>query len=278
MLRPNLQKALFKYKLIESGCSLKEAILLFKAGLLSFNPESNEDFETYEIVELRFLKSLYFDSGLADKIVKAMLGKLKKPYSYSLSQIYWDFGVKEWKVIPEDAEDYIEKNLKEIIVEKFDKFLEDTEAKVDNIVELERLKNRIDERISGLKDQLIFVEMKKPIKCHLWRKKNFKKDDLYIKNNFDVLHTFEDDNHLSRCLVKCKNCGQLYFYEFLEFIDWEKGNDPQYDTFIPVETKAEAEKIAEMSFFELSLFRPCLRKDWPSTQDEPNIYWVGKDK
>ncbi|MDP2749472.1 MAG: response regulator [Nanoarchaeota archaeon] len=122
--RPNLQGGLFKYKINESGCSLNQAILLFKEHLLTFNPEEKDEHEGFEIEELKFLKSLFFDSGLPMNIVKAILSKLEKPYSYSFNDIYWDFGSSEWKYLPPDIEVYITDNLQDIIFENFDDFLE----------------------------------------------------------------------------------------------------------------------------------------------------------
>lgn len=69
--------------------------------------------------------------------------------------------------------------------------------------------------------------MNKPIKCHLWQKEELTEQDLYTGNSFELLRTFADENHLSRCLLKRKDCGRLYFYEFYEEIDWKQGNDPQ---------------------------------------------------
>jgi hypothetical protein len=52
-----------------------------------------------------------------------------------------------------------------------------------------------------------------------------------------LLDTYADDSHLSRRLLKCRECAQLYFFEFYEEIDWLDSKDPQYVTYIPVETR-----------------------------------------
>ena len=118
--------------------------------------------------------------------------------------------------------------------------------------------------------------MIQPTQCHLWRKENLTDEDIDIKNNFELLHTFTDESHLCRDLLKCKDCGQFYFYEFYEEINWKGGSDPQYCTFIPIETKEEAEKLAKMSPLQLLQFSPRLQNDWPDKEDKSKIYWIGK--
>lgn len=148
MIGPNRQTGLFKYKFKEGECSLHQANVLFKENLLSFNPIGKEEYEGFEIEELQFLKSLYFDSGLPVNIVKAMLGKLEKPYGYSLSQIYWDFGSEEWKEIPPDVDRYIEDNLKDILFDNFDEFLENLEE--EDADELSTIKDAITVRLKEI--------------------------------------------------------------------------------------------------------------------------------
>ncbi len=36
---------------------------------------------------------------------------------------------------------------------------------------------------------------------------------------------YADESHFQRYLLKCRECGQLYFFEFLEEIDWSHGKD-----------------------------------------------------
>lgn len=149
MLHPNLQSDLFKHKLDESGCSPHQTSILFEEGLLSFNPEGKEEYEGFEIEELKFLKSLYFDAGISVGVVKAMLGKLEKPYSYSFEKIYWDFGIRGWKSIPQDAKSYINDNLKDIIFDNFDDFLKVIGK--DDIEELSNIKTLITNRFKLIK-------------------------------------------------------------------------------------------------------------------------------
>lgn len=84
------------------------------------------------------------------------------------------------------------------------------------------------------------LKITEPLKCVLWR-------DERLDNLHEILETIEtylDDSHDMRRLLKCRECGQLYFYRFLEFIDYVNGEDPQYRTYIPV---ASAEDAAILS-------------------------------
>lgn len=117
--------------------------------------------------------------------------------------------------------------------------------------------------------------MKKPTQCRLWQSENLKSEDLY--NAFEVLETFVDESHFSRWLVRCKECGQLYFKEFYEEIDWNEGIDPQNVIYVPVETSDDIETLKKTAALGLWQFSPCLRSDFPTTADNPEVYWVGKE-
>ena len=123
---------------------------------------------------------------------------------------------------------------------------------------------------------MIDTFLTKPTQCHLWQKEGLTDEDLNLENNFELLRTFEDESHLTKRLLKCKECGQLYFYEFYEVVDWVGGHDPQYRTFIPIETEDAAGKMAEMWPHELFQFWPRLQDDWVSEKKKSIVYWMGK--
>ena len=87
------------YPLEQSGLTRFQVSELHSVGLLSFNPSDRAEFAGYDIEELKFLKKIYFDSGLARPHVLGMLAKLQKPYRYSFDKIYWDFGKQDWKEV-----------------------------------------------------------------------------------------------------------------------------------------------------------------------------------
>lgn|SRR3989338_5008882 len=115
--------------------------------------------------------------------------------------------------------------------------------------------------------------MKLPTQCRLWKKKQLTNQDLDLHENFDVMHTFTDASHHARKLLKCKECGQLYFYEYYEKIDWATGNDPQYSTFIPIDTEDKTKLFKDLSPLELMGY-PRIQWDWPIKEGEPDARWA----
>lgn len=110
------------------------------------------------------------------------------------------------------------------------------------------------------------VKTTPPLNCHIWNKPDLTIEEL--NNSTEVLKTYTDESHLIRRLLKCNKCGQLYFYEFYEEIDWSGGNDPQYRTWIPVDDETSAEVLSKMSPLHI-LNYPSVRYDWPSDAKEP---------
>ncbi len=122
-------------------------------------------------------------------------------------------------------------------------------------------------------DRAIHVmHMKNPIHCHLWQMENLTAKDLH--GCFAIVEQFVDDVHDIRSLLRCKQCGQLYFYEFHEWIDWTGGNDSQYRTYIPVESRNEIEALLNSTEFTILRFSPRLHSDFPKDAQEPKVYWV----
>ncbi len=117
--------------------------------------------------------------------------------------------------------------------------------------------------------------IQKPVQCHLWQKEEIAAGDL-AANNFAVMKTYLDESHLIRRLLQCKDCRQLYFYEFYEEIDWEGGNDPQVRIWIPVAGPEEAESLSQLQPIELRQCSPRLQSDWPQNAGAPRLRWVGK--
>jgi hypothetical protein len=118
--------------------------------------------------------------------------------------------------------------------------------------------------------------MRKPTQCVLWGQPELV--GIPKQNLFELIDTYVDDSHWFRKLLKCRECGQLYFYEFYEYIDWVNGNDPQYQTYIPVETEDEINTLKKTaSPLELLKFYPRLQRDFPKDAEKPKNFWVGID-
>jgi len=112
----------------------------------------------------------------------------------------------------------------------------------------------------------IFLTVKSPIKCHLWKKKKLTPKDL----QFEEVKSIIESSHFDRSIYKCKRCGQLYFYEFYEEIDWLGGNDKIYTTYIPIDADEKIiENLNERTPLELLAVSPMLR--WDS---DDKIVWV----
>ena len=118
--------------------------------------------------------------------------------------------------------------------------------------------------------------LKKPTQCILWKDPELIQREA-MKKGFELIDTYAQESHWWRYLLKCRECGQLYFFEFYEEIDWIGGNDPQYSTYIPVETQEEIETLKKTSPLTLLKFSPRLQSDWPAKANKRKIYWVGKE-
>jgi hypothetical protein len=115
--------------------------------------------------------------------------------------------------------------------------------------------------------------MKNPTQCILWENPGLVADPKDTR--FERIRTYVNDSHLMRELLKCRECGQLYFYEFYEEIDWDEGEDPQYRTYIPVESDMEIEVLKRTSPSELVSYFPRLQSDFPK-EGRKAPRWVGK--
>jgi hypothetical protein len=112
-----------------------------------------------------------------------------------------------------------------------------------------------------------------PEACALWNDPE-RLSEGGVKRHFELLETFVDESHWWRYLLKCRECGHLYFFEFHEEIDWQGGNDPQASTYIPVTTEAEIETLKASSPVRLALAFPRLVRDWPKDAEAPKTYWL----
>ena len=116
------------------------------------------------------------------------------------------------------------------------------------------------------------VKLPPPTQCVLWEQ-----PDLVTapRQRFETVETYEDDTHLRRSLLKCRECGQLYFHEFYEHVDWDNGDDAQYSTFIPVPEPGAALRMKDLNVVELLSYTPRLQ--WDRATGKPTrLVWIGK--
>lgn len=98
----------------------------------------------------------------------------------------------------------------------------------------------------------------------MWKKNKLKQSDL----DFETVKMFFESSHLDRGILKCKKCGQLYFYEFYEHVDWISGNDKMYDTYIPI-AKEDLDMFRDKSTIGLLQFSPRILWD-----NDGSIKWI----
>lgn len=114
--------------------------------------------------------------------------------------------------------------------------------------------------------------MKAPTGCALWRNPE-PAATAPLAASFELVETFVKESHYWRYLLKCRECGQLYFFQFEEDVDWVDSDDPQYSTWVPVETADEIAQLKAAGALDLRGFVPHLRKDWPKGEAR-RVYWV----
>lgn len=115
------------------------------------------------------------------------------------------------------------------------------------------------------------MELKKPTQCILWNKANLTPADF----GFERVRTFTESSHFDRNILKCKECGQLYFHEFYEIVNFG-GDDDMYDTYIPVENDEDIKILSETKEpMELLQFSPRLQYDFKNGKNRP-LHWIGK--
>ena len=110
--------------------------------------------------------------------------------------------------------------------------------------------------------------LKSPVGCHLWHLENLTRDDL---NCFEQVETYYGHSHLDWSLVRCRQCGQLYFFESYEFWDGEDGGDSHYDTYVPV---SAPEETLDLRITNILSFVPRIQSNFPAGADEPQVFWV----
>ena len=113
-----------------------------------------------------------------------------------------------------------------------------------------------------------------PNECHLYHHRPLTAE--LIRASLAPVKEYTDDLHLIRSLLRCSECGQLYFHEFFEIVDWVNGNDAQYSSWIPVADEASADQLSLLSPMELNAYGG-IHVDFPSGADEPTApYWTGR--
>lgn len=73
-----------------------------------------------------------------------------------------------------------------------------------------------------------------PTQCILWRKEKLTPLDL-APDNFEFVKRLPDIPNVSEQVKRCKECGQLYLFEYNDFFASPWSDDlPVYMTYVPV--------------------------------------------
>jgi hypothetical protein len=116
-----------------------------------------------------------------------------------------------------------------------------------------------------------------PTGCAYWNKPEDMPSTELAKAS-DIVERFDDTSHLMHALIKCWECGQLYYYEYYDEVDYEDGDDPVFMTYIPVDNDEEIERLKALSRSELMSVVPRLHYDIPKGADAPLVRWVKEKK
>ena len=111
------------------------------------------------------------------------------------------------------------------------------------------------------------IVITKPEKCHLWTAP-LTKEVLFF--GFDDVKCYLNSYHNTRELKKCKVCGQLYFAEYYEEINFSGDEDDVYYTFIPVDSVEMGDRLNDLSMLELGGFLGIFM-NFPPYNSQP--YW-----
>jgi hypothetical protein len=110
------------------------------------------------------------------------------------------------------------------------------------------------------------IRTTQPTECILWKTEKLSIEQ--VRGCFQLVTVYEDDSHLTRKALRCKECGHLYFYEFYEEIDWSEGKDAQFITWIPIDDLESGEELRKLSPYEILNFL-SIRYDCPMGADQP---------
>ena len=82
------------------GLNWWAALKLYEDGWLSYSPANTPRLDEGQEAELRFVGSLVV-AGCDRGMLAILLGMLSKPYSYDASQLYFDWSVRRWRLLPD---------------------------------------------------------------------------------------------------------------------------------------------------------------------------------
>jgi len=82
------------------GLNWWAALKLFEDGWLDFSPEDALVLDEAQEAELRFVGSLVV-GGCDRDMLSSLLSNLPKPYAYHPNRLYYDWGARRWRLLPD---------------------------------------------------------------------------------------------------------------------------------------------------------------------------------
>jgi hypothetical protein len=100
-----------------------------------------------------------------------------------------------------------------------------------------------------------------PAQCKLWKKHSLQPEDLY--DLFEEMHVFHENIESSKRLLRCKECDQLYLYEFTGSAEGSGMHIEYYPT-------RKLDAVLELDAAGI----PRLEVRWPAGAEQPSVGWV----
>jgi hypothetical protein len=112
--------------------------------------------------------------------------------------------------------------------------------------------------------------------CHLCRVDGVPKAE--FDTAVEAIESVSHSSHLTKALLRCRACRQLYFRIWYELIDWNGGDDQGYEICVPVSGHEEIERLEQMlpPPMSLDLLTIAPRLQIETTGDARRVYWVPK--
>lgn len=96
-----------------------------------------------------------------------------------------------------------------------------------------------------------------PIQCRYWNEPEALNGGYW--DAFERLRHIVDERHLDRMELRCKECGQHYFYEFTEEVNFGDGGDPHIISLIPVRSEGDMQTLLQTSALGFRTVYPRLQ-------------------
>ncbi len=117
------------------GLNWLAALRLRDAGWLSFDPEAISDLNEAQEAELTFLGSLVA-TGCDEQMLEQLLEGLKKPYSYRISELYYAWHEKGWRLLPSNTPtlEMVEEWIEDMVADENLEALTEVYEKIENAI------------------------------------------------------------------------------------------------------------------------------------------------